>query len=305
MSVTTRRPTGKPSWPIMLIAGAEKTGKTWSAATATTSPHIGRTFWIGVGEDDPDEYGAIPGADFEIVSHDGTYRGILAAITACVREPRVDGRPTLLVVDSMSRLWHLLGDMAQAEADKRARRKGATGDGSADIAMDLWNAAAQRWAHVMDVLRAHDGPVILTARLDVVTVVDGAGKPTKAKDRKVVAHKTLPYDAGVIVELDGVGDAYVTGVRSLRFRPERERTPVPDFSVEGLWDRLGCLDGDEPPQRSHQSVSAHTDWQMAIDAATSLDDVRSLWKEAAANGALPGIQDALLARKAELEVGAA
>ena len=52
----TRRPSGKPSWPIVLIAGAEKAGKSWACAAASGSDLIGRTLWIGLGEDDPDEY---------------------------------------------------------------------------------------------------------------------------------------------------------------------------------------------------------------------------------------------------------
>ena len=107
MTLKTRKPTGKPAWPIMLIAGAEKAGKTYSAAQASASKLIGRTLWVGVGEDDPDEYGALPGVRFEIVEHDGTYRGILAALTACAAEPMEEGRPNLIVLDSATRLWDL------------------------------------------------------------------------------------------------------------------------------------------------------------------------------------------------------
>ena len=37
MTLITRKPTGKPPWPIMLIAGVEKSGKTYSAAQASAS----------------------------------------------------------------------------------------------------------------------------------------------------------------------------------------------------------------------------------------------------------------------------
>ena len=79
MTLQTRKPTGIPSWPIVLLTGVEKSGKTYAAAAASASEMVGRTLWLGIGEDDPDEYGAIPGTRFEIVVHDGTYRSILAA----------------------------------------------------------------------------------------------------------------------------------------------------------------------------------------------------------------------------------
>src|SRR5690606_14747062 len=83
-ALQTRKPSGLPSWPILLLAGREKAGKSWAAVSASASPLVGRTLYIGIGEDDPDEYSIIPGADFEIVVHDGTFPGILAAVRAAV-----------------------------------------------------------------------------------------------------------------------------------------------------------------------------------------------------------------------------
>jgi hypothetical protein len=184
MALTTRQPTGLPSWPILLIAGVEKAGKSWACAEASSSDLIDRTLWIGVGEDDPDEYGAIPGARFEIVEHDGTYRAILGAIEAARNEPTPNGKPHLIVLDSATRLWDLLCDSAQAEANRRAARKAQqqnrrAPDADVPISMDLWNVAKSRWGHILDALRDHQGPVILTARLDEVTVVNDKGDPTK------------------------------------------------------------------------------------------------------------------------------
>jgi len=246
MSITTRRPTGLPSWPVLLIAGMEKAGKTYAAAEASAAPLITRTFWITIGEDDPDEYGAIPGADFDIVAHDGTYKGVLSALTDAVEAGR-EGT-TLIVLDSATRLWDLLCDMAQAEANRRATAKARKyskplPEDDVTIGMDLWNTAKQRWAHVMDLLRSHQGPSIVTARMEQTAVVDDRGDPTKEKIWKVKAEKSLPFDVGVVVQLRALGDAYVTGVRSLRFKPSQgEATPYPDFTVADLWKRLGCND---------------------------------------------------------------
>lgn len=239
---TTRKPTGKPPWPITLLAGAEKSGKTWGAALAAQSELIGRTFWATFGEDQPDEYGQIA-PDFDIVDHDGTYRDFLDALRWVNAQPLpADGAP-LLVVDSMSRLWDLLSAQAQETAwqraaEKAARKKQPLSEEDPSIGVDLWNVARQRWDRVMDEIRAFPGPVVLTARLDVVAVIGPNGSPTGAKQSKVQAHKSLPFDVGAIVEMPARGEAWLTGVRSVGVAlPERLR--FPDFTVEKLWQKLG------------------------------------------------------------------
>ena len=262
MTLQTRKPTGLPSWPILLVAGTEKAGKTYAAAAASASEMVGRTLWVTIGEDDPDEYGAIPGARFEIVQHDGTYRGILRALDECVAELAKDSsRPGLIVLDSATRLWNLLSDEAQSTANARASRRGKASDGDATISMDLWNTAKQRWDHVMDCLREHQGPSIVTARLDLTAVVNEKGDPTKDKTWKVQAHKSLPFDVGAIVELPAPGEAVLTGVRSLRVKnAQTGRRPFPAFTVEKLWQEMGLA--EQTGQRSHtastgqQSVNA-------------------------------------------------
>jgi hypothetical protein len=209
---------------------ARRPGKSWSCAEASGSDLIGRTLWIGIGEDDPDEYANVPGADFEIVEHDGTYRDILAAIDWAAALPPTDGKPNLIVVDSMTRLWDLLCDMAQETAAKRAERKRSNsrtpvGDDEVQITMDLWNQAKDRWGHVVDSLRSHQGPTLLTARLEEVTVMVN-GKPSGERALKVKTEKGLPYDVGGIVQLPERGKAYLTGVRTTRMQvPERSRCP--------------------------------------------------------------------------------
>jgi hypothetical protein len=255
--LSTRRPTGKAPWPIVLLAGAEKVGKSYAAAQASASDLIGRTLWVSIGEDDPDELGSLPGADFEIVLHDGTYRGILRAVDAAAAQKPVDGKPNLIVLDSMTRLWDLLCDEAQVLANDRAARKAAKSNrpGPVDdvqITMDLWNTAKQRWQHIIDTLREHDGPSLLTARLELVTVMDGNGNPTKDRSWKVKAEKSLPYDVGVIVEMPARGETYLTGVRSLRFKSEPgERVKFDDFTVVDLWTQMGLTEPGATSPRQH------------------------------------------------------
>lgn len=250
-----REPTGKPPWPITLLAGAEKAGKSYACAVASSSDLIGQSFWIGVGEDDPDEYGAIPGARFRIAQHDGTYRSILAALEAAAAAPRVDGKPNLLILDSATRLWELLSDEAQVLANKR--RKNNNPDQDSPISMDLWNRATDRWQSVVNVLRRHDGPSLVTARLDVVTVLDDAGKPTKEKTSKIKSQKSLPYDVGVVVEMPARGETFITGARSLKMDVRLDqRKPMKDFTVHSLWMTLGLGEEGATAPRQHADVDA-------------------------------------------------
>lgn len=279
MTLTTRKPTGKPSWPITLIAGAEKTGKSYSAALAAGSDLIAATYWVGIGEDAPDEYGLI--SDFDIVQHDGTYKDILRVLTEIAAQPKRKDGQILLVVDSMTRLWDLLADNAQATANRRASAKAkrlnrAEPQGDSQITMDLWNAAASQWNHIMDAIRAHQGPSILTARLESVTVMADNGEPTKEKQLKVKAHKSLPFDVGAIIDMPVRGETYISGVRSVRLQL-LERTRVPEFTMDLFWRKLGLHD-TETGARTHDATTVEAgeviepderDWVAEADAAPS------------------------------------
>jgi hypothetical protein len=296
MTIQTRKPTGLPPWPIILLAGREKSGKSYAAAVASSSPLVGRTLWVGIGEDDPDEYGQVPGADFDIVVHNGTFDGILRAVKDAAAEPPVDGKPNLLVLDSMTNLWNLCVDNVQAIANQRSSgSRGANGE--KPISPDLWNAAAANWAKVMDAVRAHRGPSLLTARLDEVMVMED-GKPTKQKQMKVQAHKTLPYDVGVVVELHERGHALIKGVRSVKMALEREEEVQGGIAIPVLWDRLGLSAKAGTSDRVHAGVVIDdvteegllATWSEKARQETTLDGIRALWQEANAlvkQGVLP------------------
>lgn len=259
MPLQTRRPTGEVAWPMILLAGAEKAGKTFAAAEASASDLVDRTLWFGYGEDDPDEYAAIPGADFEIVGHDGTYRGLRSAMEEALREPQ--DKPTLWNLDSGSQLWAWLSDEQQQAAnrrrDKKAARSGRGGqpqgdkDDEAQITVDLWNIAKDRWQHILSLCKQHHGPTIITSRLELVNVVEN-GQPTGEKVWKIKAEKNTPYDAGVVIQMRAFGDVYLTGVRSLRIdRPPTAEsrlgyaTPGRGYKplIDTLWRNLGLADG--------------------------------------------------------------
>lgn len=318
----TRKPTGRAPWPIILIAGAEKAGKSWAAAQATGHEAIRDAYWIGIGEDDPDEYANVPGADFEIVEHDGSFRQIRDALRELTQIPQDPERPDLLIVDSMGRLWAQLSDLAQQEANARAAEKARKYNRAAPaeevpIGMDLWNRAKGRWGEVLDLLRAFQGPVILTARLTVVTVVDGEGKPTKEKTDKIEAEKNLPYDVAAVVKMPERGVAILTGVRSAKLQMAQP-TRLRDFTVANLWEAMGVggemgerrhaghpMESQDPAETSGQDEVGQQ-WVDAVHAASDPAELRALWRDAQQRGALTdGLRAVITQRSQDLQGAAA
>jgi hypothetical protein len=297
MALQTRKPTGLAPFPVGLLAGKEKTGKSYAIAVASASPLLGRTLWVSIGENDPDEYINVPGSDFEIVVNDGSYRGILQAFKDAVAEPRKDGKPTLLAADSMTRLWNLITENAQQVANRRAKGKRNAASGDYAISMDLWNVAAQQWKDVMDVIRSHDGPVLLTARLEETVVMD-EGQPTKDRVWKVQGHKSLAFDVDFVIQMRDRGQYLLTGVRSAK-SPLAEPIEWPNWTATDQWLRMGVQSGAVGP-RHHSNVvtdssdapsdvvqqeivpapeSSGRDWFEEAKALTSPDQANALWNE--------------------------
>ncbi|NUR63107.1 MAG: AAA family ATPase [Catenulispora sp.] len=232
----TRLPTGKPPWPLVLLAGVHKCGKSYTAAEFSGSDMVGRTFWIEIGEGDANHYGEVPGAHYEIVDHDGSYKGIMYAAWAATKQLRYDDRPNAIVVDNVTQLWEMLTAEIQAIANRRRKDP----DSEATITMDLWNVAKKRWGDFIDVLRQHDGPVLLIARMEHTTIVDANGNPTKDKDWKIRTEKNLPFEVDVVITMPDYRTFEVSGVRSLRLQiPRGEKRLIPDFTTHDLMQRLG------------------------------------------------------------------
>lgn len=246
MTLQTRKPTGKASYPLILLAGGEGSGKTWAAVESTAMPTVDRAFFLEIGEGMADEYGAVPGSRFEIIEHDGTIPRIRQVIHEASQIQAQDGKHNLLIVDSMSELWSLLSDNAQREANARAKRKGRNVGDGAKIDMDLWNRATDVWEGIVRQLHSFPGPVILTARMEVVTLMDAEGRPTKAKDFKIQTQKRLPYRVTAVLEARQhrvwTMTKIATTVPSLQLVPGKEVT-FDDFSVAKLLDTMGVTSG--------------------------------------------------------------
>lgn len=277
----TRKPTGKPPWPLVLLAGVEKSGKSYSAAAFSASDLIDRTFWIEIGEGAADQYGAIPGARYEIVEHDGTYVGIGKAVRAATLQPRPNGKPHAIVVDSMTELWDMLSDEQQGIANQR-RKRGANGE--APVTMDQWNAAKKRWKRIVEILRVYDGPVILTSRLELVAVMEG-DRPTKDKALKVRTEKNLPFDVDAVVQITAPRRYELTGVRSVLLEmPKDGSLPMPDFTVDTLLRRLGLDQVGATAARSYTAPTA--DPEEALEDAAKMAAA-----EAASQSAPPPLRE--------------
>ncbi|RZU28184.1 hypothetical protein EV284_6350 [Streptomyces sp. BK022] len=266
----SRKPTGRPNPPLILLAGPEKSGKSYEAALGTRSDLVGMTYWIEIGgsEGTADYYGRIPGVRYEIVPHNGSYQDILDAIRWAVAQPPVDGKPNMITIDNVTTLWDMLSDeqalFARHRAERKARenkRRAPSLDTPITVDNDLWNRAKDRWGEILWVLRRHSGPTVLLARQEIVTAFEN-DRPTREKTRKIKAEKNLPAAVDAIVELHGLGEAHLTGVRTLHWDVQPGQSePFPDFSIDALLRRLGFEEAAPARQVYETRPGAYLDEQ--------------------------------------------
>lgn len=241
MAIRTRKPTGIPPYPLVLIEGPEKSGKSYAAAEFTECDKLGQCYWLDLGEGAADEYAAIPGANYLVVDHDGTWHDIIGQVTEIHAAAASSEKPVVLIIDSMTAEWEMLKDWAleRARESKFAQRK-LREDPNAEIkpSMNLWNDAGDRHHHLMRLLMTFPGIVVMTARGKEVAALDGDGKPIpNAKEYRVEGHKTLPFDASVWVRLSRDEPPTVVGCRSVHagLRPGVDKPRrYPNFTLEHL-----------------------------------------------------------------------
>lgn len=322
--IRTRPPTGLVPWPLILIEGAEKTGKSFLAAQFTACQRLGAAYWLDLGEGAADEYAAIDGAHYLVLVHDGSWPEILGQVeavhTEAARAAGAGQPPVVLVIDSMTAEWDLLKDwVGQRARTSPAARKKLAQDPDADIkpAMNLWNDAAARHGRLMHLLMTFPGIAIVTARGKDVAALDDNGRPTGQRDYRVEGHKNLAFDCSAWVRLSREHHPQVVGVRSVRagIRPGVDRPLlVPNLSLDWLvFEHLGC-DPQATHTRDHvpgQAVdyAPMTDHEITvilgeITAATSIDAVAAIGRRLGGRVAVtPRGQEvvaAAQARKAEL-----
>ncbi|MEV8610204.1 AAA family ATPase [Amycolatopsis sp. NPDC051373] len=226
MALKTRRPTGAPSWPLILLAGEAKTGKTWAAAEFTGDERVGRSFWLDLGEGCADEYGSVPGADYEILEHDGTWVEIIDQVESVrdyAREALAKGeKPVTLTIDSMTAEWAMLTAWTDTRARKSKRNEKLLKedpDAEIDITSNYWNDANSRHNKLVNILKTFPGIVIMTALETEKTQFDAGGRP-KAGAPKVAkpdAQKRLAADSTAWVRLSHENAPTVVGLRSVQY----------------------------------------------------------------------------------------
>ncbi|UAW08542.1 RecA-like DNA recombinase [Mycobacterium phage MadMen] len=318
MSLKTRPPTGAVPWPLILVEGGEKAGKSWAAAVLSSSEKVGRTLWIDWAEGAADEYGAIPGARYEVIEHDGTWTSIMEQVRAAKDEAQraIDAgeKPVVLVIDSMTAEWDDLKEWVDTKARRReSNRKKLEKDPEAEIQIttDLWNLATARHKELMRVLMRFPGIVVMIARgADQVAMENG--KPTSQRTWKVEGQKNLAFDASVWVRLNRGEHPQIIGARSVHagiIPGEDKPRRVPDLTLEQLvFDILKC-DPKTAHVRELESVQDRVlELLDLIAAAESRDVLTGLWRDAKAGELLnvgaadgPTVQEALAARAQELE----
>jgi hypothetical protein len=313
----TRKPTGLPSWPLILVEGPEKSGKSWAAAEFTASDRISQAYWLDWGEGAADEYAAIPGANYEVIDHDGSWHDIVGQLEAvCLEGARVlqeGGKPVLLVIDSMTAAWEQLKNWAHhraASTDRAKRMLERNPNAEIDVPMHIWNSVNERHARVMRMLMRFPGIVVVTARGKEVAVVDSQGRPVdNRKENRVEGHKTLGFDATAWVRLSRDSAPMIVGARSVHsgIRPGIDAPmTVQNFSLDWLvFDLLlKGTDGKagqaralpEPaPARDESRVHDHeVDWAAEMEAARGdRDKLAELWRRATTQGAPTEIVEAI------------
>lgn len=282
MALKVRKPTGAVPWPVILLEGSEKAGKSYTAALFSASEQIGQTYWIDIAEGAADEYGAIDGARYLVVEHDGSFHSIYTAVEEIKQEAQkaadAGEPPVVLVIDSMTAEWDLLKDWASRkarESDSNKARLRKDPGAEIKVSMNLWNDVGAKHRRLMTTLLTFPGIVVLTARGKEVASLDDGGRPIEgSKEYKVEGHKTLAFDSSAWVRLSREHAPMVIGLRSVHagMRPGVDKPkPAPQFTLEWLvFDVLKCdpasahvrdlKDGTaEPEPETGEELSAQRD----------------------------------------------
>lgn len=246
----TRRPSGLPQWPVIVLAETGDADAAHHTAAFAASPIISRTYWLEVGELRVDRYGPeqLPGADIAVLEHDGTFPSILDQVERATQVPPDADGQTLLVIAGGTRIWELLTQEQAVLAAASTRRQTLqalkpmlTDQGESGIKRDQWVTAKMRWAALWNAVNAHPGPVVFIVRLDEKY---GADEDSALKQGwRVRAEKDLVFDAQIVVYLVADGQALITKAPAVEQAWPADQKLVADFSLEELLDRLGLTSG--------------------------------------------------------------
>lgn len=301
MTLKTRQPTGRASAPLILLEGEEKAGKTYAAAEFSGCDRVGATYWLELGpEGCADEYGAVPGARYEVLEHEGSWWSIMQTVEEVHAEAaraRAAGEPpVVLVIDTMSAEWDLLKDWATWRARNSEKNKAALAkdpDAEIDVTTNYWNDANSRHRRLMRLLLTFPGIAIVTARgKDVVAMEKGQPNTKKPREYAVEAQRSLGFDAKVWVRMFRDRPPLIVGCRSVHagVKPGVDKPKlVRDFSLEWLvFDYLKYDAATTDPRDLRDLVPSDVEavdvWKremvVRVGACTDVDELRGpVWKD--------------------------
>jgi hypothetical protein len=239
----TRTPTGEVAWPLILVEGDEKAGKSYAAYSLSADERVGRTFVFEFGEGIADEYAQL--GPYEIVEHNGTYQDLLAQVKAACAEPTEPGKPNVVVIDQMTELWDLLNAWAEHRArgtkSSKAKLK-ADPDAEIDITANLHNDKADRWYAVLNRIRRSNVIGVLVCRGKEVTKFRN-GQPVAGEiDYSIQGHKGTVFAVKAHVRMTKPHVATLLGVNSLNIDVPANGRRLADSNPLGelVFDILGC-----------------------------------------------------------------
>lgn len=244
MPLRARKPTGQVAYPLIVVEGGEKVGKTYEALRLSASEKVGRTFVFDLGEGSADEYAAL--GPYEVVDHDGSFSDLLAQIKLATKEPQIDGKPNVIVLDSATVLWESIKAWADARARRGKKARAVLADdpdADVSIPMNIWTDAGDRWGQLIHALRYWDGIGVLICRGKEVAKVGNDGQPVAGQtDYKIEAHKSTLFQVSAHVRMEAPKRARLVSVRSLHAEVVRGGEVLPEANpLEHLvFDVLGA-----------------------------------------------------------------
>lgn len=289
MGLQTRTPTGRVAYPMLLVEGPEKAGKSYAAFSLAASKKVGRTFVFDWGEGSADEYATL--GPYEIVDHDGTHADFIAQLRLATQEPSEDG-PNVIVIDSVSVYWDALKDWTTHRARRsKANRKLLAEDPDAEINVpsNYWNDANDRWGQMIHLLRTWPGVAVLIARGKEVSKMANGAPVAGQTEWKVEAQKALPNVATAIVRVDAPRRARLVGARSVHVEVTGRGIDLPAenplehaiFDVLGAGAGFGVSPAVEPSMGGRTVANAKN--ELVALLAPLGDDARAtaarLWAE--------------------------
>lgn len=293
-----RDPDGAPTWPRILVTGPTGGRKSGAAVDLSADERLGKMFWLEIGRDNvtANEYGALPGARYTMIEHDGTWTSIVDQLgahwkIAKAAEERGE-KPIPLTVDAMQGPHEMLNSMA----DTRARRKLANylkGKGQnpqeawkserdVKIGFDLRQLVKDRHAYFMWFVHNWPGPVTLISAEEPAAVFED-GEPTGEIGWALKCRKDLPGQVSAWVRLQPGKTPLLLKLRTVHLehavnfqestdddKPNTQERA--DFTLARLiFEWAGCVAG-ESKAPEHRELDADQDAPGEVPADPAEDD---------------------------------